>query len=39
MITDYLENNYYKSFTEINNVSINKFPILLETKLNGKNLK
>lgn len=39
MITDYLQNDYYKGFTEINNVSINKFPILLETKLNGKKSK
>lgn len=39
MITNYLQDNYYDDFTEINNVSINKFPILLETKLNGKKSK
>ncbi len=35
LITDFLQSDFYEGFSEIKNVSINKFPILLETKLNG----
>ena len=39
LVTDSLEDTFFDDFIEVKNASINKFPILLETKLNGKKSK
>lgn len=39
IITNNLEDNFYKDFFEIKNSSINKFPIIIPIKINKKNSK
>lgn len=39
LVSDSLEGTFFDGFIEVKNASLNKFPILLETKLNGKKSK
>ncbi len=39
MVTHFLDNSFYDGFNEVKNVSIDKFPILLETRLDGRKSK